>query len=344
MPRVVEHVAELTGYRDRDVLDVSLVGALKDLLQAEVVAVYRCVGEGDARRWLLRARLGRGDTTATCDALWSEPETLPLLDSQPEREACLSQRAVVVGATDALTVSCFPLLSEVQSVGVLEITSDGPLTPVQRHLVDHFLRIHRNVLGLLDYSERDTLTGLLNRKTFEDNFQRVAAQDLAPAARPGGDGARRSSLAAASWLAVVDVDHFKRVNDRFGHLIGDEVLLLLSRLLRASFRAHDRLYRFGGEEFVALMHCDGADGVAAALERLRERVASYAFPQVGRVTVSIGFARLRPGDTPALAFERADAAMYLAKDGGRNQVAQHDDRAPATGGAAAERLSEVELF
>jgi diguanylate cyclase (GGDEF)-like protein len=124
---------------------------------------------------------------------------------------------------------------------------------------------------------------------------------------------------------VIDIDHFKRVNDGHGHLIGDEVLLLLSRLMRASFRFHDHLFRFGGEEFVVLMRCGTDADASGAFERLRANVERFAFPQVGRITVSVGFSALRPDDTPSAAFERADKAVYWAKQNGRNQVAFHAD-------------------
>ena len=94
MSRVVEHLADLTGFRDRDVLDVTLVGALRDLLRPHAVAIYRCVGEPGEQRWLTRARLAPGDVTATADPLWAEPHTLPVLESHPERLACLQRLAI----------------------------------------------------------------------------------------------------------------------------------------------------------------------------------------------------------------------------------------------------------
>ena len=134
---------------------------------------------------------------------------------------------------------------------------------------------------------------------------------------------RHESIGSSYWLAMIDIDHFKRVNDTYGHLIGDEVLLLLARLMRACFRFHDQLYRFGGEEFVVLMRCNGEAEAALALERLRTSTASHLFPQVGHITISIGFSEVRPGDTPSGAFERADKAVYHAKEHGRNQVCSH---------------------
>jgi diguanylate cyclase (GGDEF)-like protein len=165
---------------------------------------------------------------------------------------------------------------------------------------------------------------LLNRKTFDDSFLRAAAN--AHGARPEAADGRRGAQARSSWwLGEIDIDHFKRVNDSHGHLIGDEVLLVLSRLMRNSFRCHDRLYRFGGEEFVVLMRCVDADTAVRVFERLRQKVEHYAFPQVGRITVSIGLAELKAGDAPNDAFERADKAVYYAKEHGRNQVHEHSE-------------------
>ena len=124
---------------------------------------------------------------------------------------------------------------------------------------------------------------------------------------------------------MLDIDHFKRVNDNRGHLIGDEVLLLLSRLMRTSFRFHDPLCRFGGEEFVVLMRCGNPLDAAHAFERLRSNVERYAFLQVGRITVSIAFTELRADDTPNAAFARADKAVYHVKQNGRNHVAHRAD-------------------
>jgi len=166
-----------------------------------------------------------------------------------------------------------------------------------------------------------------------------------PPADAGHAGTQRRHHGDGScWLGVIDIDHFKRVNDNFGHLIGDEVLLLLSRLMRSSFRYHDRLYRFGGEEFVVLMRSASADAAMLAFERLRSNVERFAFPRVGHITVSVGFTEVRSADTPASAFERADQAVYHAKENGRNRIADH--AALVAHGALVEDTpdGDVELF
>ncbi len=346
MPRVVEHLATLTAFRDRDALDVSLVGALKDLLDPECVAIHRCVGEAGREHWITRARLARGDRVASADPVWVDIDTLPELAADADRLACLQSRQVLAAPGPPPT-TCFPLATDGGIVGVLQIATLQPLTVEALRLVASILRIFRNFESLLDYSERDTLTGLLNRKTFDDSFLRLSAppgQSAGLVMLPDAAGQRRHQTDASLWLGVIDIDHFKRVNDGYGHLIGDEVLLLLSRLMRSSFRFQDQLYRFGGEEFVVLMRCANGADAAVAFERLRANVEGYAFPQVGRITVSVGFTELRPGDSPSSAFDRADKAVYYAKQNGRNQVRQHATLVAEGQLADETRSSDIELF
>lgn len=324
MSEVVDHLAELTGFRDRDVMDVTLVSALRDLLEPVSVAIYRLVGEAGQERWLTRAHLRLNDAVATADPLCFDPAHLPAAHAEPERLECMRGRAVMHRDAGEHCITLFPIATERDVVGVLEIASLARLEAAAQRTVCSILRIYHNFLGLLDYSERDTLTGLLNRKTFDESFLKAVA-DLVPheSAAQLLPERRHESSTAGYWLGVIDIDHFKRVNDSFGHLIGDEVLLLLSRLMRSSFRFHDLLYRFGGEEFVVLMRCQDEASALLAFERLRHNTRQYVFPQAGRITISVGFTRVRGGDTPASAFERADRAVYHAKGAGRDQVQSH---------------------
>ncbi|HEX6364379.1 MAG TPA: GGDEF domain-containing protein, partial [Albitalea sp.] len=165
-----------------------------------------------------------------------------------------------------------------------------------------------------------------------------------PRAAAPADARRHAGVGRRWWLGMIDIDHFKLVNDGFGHLIGDEVLLLLSRLMRSSFRFHDRLYRFGGEEFVVLMRCDTDEDARGAFERLRLNTLAYAFPQVGHISVSVGFTEVRAGDSPSAAIERADQAVYYAKSHGRNQVQSHADLAARGEVDVSTKIGDVELF
>jgi diguanylate cyclase (GGDEF)-like protein len=343
MSQLVDHLAELTGFRDRDRLDVTLVGALRDLLSPLSVAMWGCVGEPGQQRWIKRALLGCEDVAASSDSLWAEVESLPELSAHPLRQACLLQQRFVASPGPPV-LSLFPLSTEMGAGGVLEIESQAPLNEDAQRLVHSVLRIYRNFQALLDYSERDTLTGLLNRKTFDESFLKVA---LGPAAPPPAepDPRRVKGPPQQVYLGVIDIDHFKSVNDRFGHLIGDEVLLLLSRLMRSTFRFSDRLYRFGGEEFVVMMRCVNAEDALRAFERLRANTQRYLFPQVGNITVSVGFTEVQPSDTPSAAFQRADTAVYYAKEHGRNQVRSHATLiAEGAVPSDSSKTGDVELF
>jgi diguanylate cyclase (GGDEF)-like protein len=320
MAQIVDQLAELTGLRDRDTLDVSLVTSIRDLLHPCSVAVHRVVGDVGDERWLTRAHLGADDVAARADSSWADPRALPLLVERPLRLQCL-QAAAEIETTGSDTTLLLPLASDTGVIGVVEVVTAQPLSDEIKRLLTGVLRIYRNVQGLLDYSERDTLTGLLNRKSFDETFYKVSAMPLQLVADQPGD--RRHTAAAGYWLGVVDIDHFKQVNDRFGHLIGDEVLLLLSRVMRSCFRFYDQLYRFGGEEFVVFLRCTGEEDALIALERFREAVRGYVFPQVERITVSVGFTDVRNGDSPNAAVERADRAVYFAKNHGRDQVRGH---------------------
>jgi diguanylate cyclase (GGDEF)-like protein len=354
MSQVVDQLAELTAFRDRDVVDATLVTALRDLLQPLQVAIHRCVGEESDQRWFTRARMNLGDVAASSDPSWTEIHDLPKLDAYPARLQSVRQQAPVAQAGSP-HVTVFPLTTDREVVGVLEFFTLHAMDNAAHRLVLGILSVYRNFQSLLDYSERDTLTGLLNRKTFDEAFYKVAVGQstavlvdddtpLSEAVAAMENERRHIDASQPHYIGVIDIDHFKSVNDNFGHLIGDEVLLLLSRLMRSVFRFHDRLYRFGGEEFVVLMRCPTDGDAAVAFERLRSAVQGYVFPQVGTITVSVGFTGLKPGDTPSSAFERADRAVYWAKTHGRNQVCSHTQLVGSGDLADDSKVGDVELF
>ena len=198
----------------------------------------------------------------------------------------LEGRVIQCDATDGGLTTLFPIHEELQKVsGILVIQSARALAQRELDLVIGILSIVKNHRALLDYGELDTLTGLLNRKTFERQFeklrQRLTALHQAASEQP-------ADQLEPSWLALIDIDHFKSINDCYGHMFGDEVLLLVSQLMRRSFRGADQLFRFGGEEFVVMLEHATEPGAHIAFERLRAAIEEYSFPQVGRVTISVG--------------------------------------------------------
>lgn len=166
----------------------------------------------------------------------------------------------------------------------------------------------RQTQRLDDLSTTDPLTGLGNRRRFD-----MAVADLHASARP-------DQLLA---VAMVDIDRFKSINDRHGHLIGDTVLTLVARRLRAAARDEDTLVRWGGEEFVVVRGGPDYASLGASLERMRASIAdaplAVGVDQWLSVTVSGGWATGRAADLESLV-QQADDALYEAKEQGRNRV------------------------
>ncbi len=350
----ISHLAALTAQRDRELLDVTLAQGVLDLLGAASVAVYRLIGrDGDVRRWLC-CGLARKSRMTVSDPMWVDLHELPLEDEHPTRLRALASRVPeraeeqIMGhgehAVLAPHVITLPLPVEVGLPGVLEVGSAEPMSVQALRTVQTLLKVFGNFQNLLESSQRDALTGLLNRQTFDATFLK-ASMPLAERKCDHAQGERRHSSAAGYWLGVVDIDHFKRVNDSFGHLIGDEVLVLVARIMRQTFRHYDRLYRFGGEEFVVLLRGGTEADAMGAFERFRRNVASYPFPQVDRVTVSVGFTEVMHNDTPNVTFARADQGVYRAKHQGRNLVLCHEELVRnGVLQSSDQHIGDVELF
>jgi diguanylate cyclase (GGDEF)-like protein len=142
----------------------------------------------------------------------------------------------------------------------------------------------------------------------------------------------------------MDIDHFKQVNDEYGHLYGDEVLLLFSRLMTKSFRHYDLLFRYGGEEFVVVLNNTDLETALTILERFRITIENYNFPQIGRKTISIGVTEISDQTMLSNVIDRADKALYYAKKNGRNQVCCYEKLVGAGLISNKTATEDIELF
>ena len=230
------------------------------------------------------------------------------------------------GRPDLGSIALLPLQRQGWMIGALNLGSRDP-TRFTRHHGTEFLS-HLGVIAsfcientinrarLLRSGFTDVLTGWHNRRYLQSRLR----EELARAHR---DDVPLSCL-------MLDVDHFKRVNDTLGHLAGDRVLREIAHRVEAQIRASDVAARYGGEEFALLLPATGLDDAARMAERIRAAVAAEAFDVAGetlRVTLSIGVSEVRParreGDHKSLGeelFARADVALYQAKGQGRDRV------------------------
>ena len=166
------------------------------------------------------------------------------------------------------------------------------------------------------------------RKVYEAELTRLAITDPVTGAwnRRHGKELLDAELATAQQLGqrlcllMVDIDKFKPVNDNGGHQLGDRVLGEVADRLKSAVRSSDVVARWGGDEFVVLLRGCDLNGATRIAETVRARVADLDFPEVGRISVSVGAAELEPGEDAASLLQRADAALYEAKRGGRNAV------------------------
>lgn len=357
MTSLTEHIIKLTDHRDRDLLELTLAKAMVKLLPIDRVVVARVLSEEGVKRWLDIATLDARGGGKVQDPLRVEFDQLPLLEDDRYRMRCLLERGLVEHAwagENGPRISFIPLFldSRNDEEGVIEVHSGASLTHAQLEVIGDLHHVFINMYNLLAYSDRDALTGLLNRKSLDDTFYHAVLDELGElenadkvrevVVAPGQE--RRHRVPPNYWLGSISVDDFGVISDKHGHLIAEEVLLLVARIMNNTFRTYDRLYRFGGEQFGVLMHCPDEALVLAAFERFRANVEKFNFPQVGRVTASAGFTRITADDSPNTALERAERAVDYAQHHGKNQVFSHPELMRRGLSIDASKVGEIDVF
>jgi diguanylate cyclase (GGDEF)-like protein len=333
---ILDSVVEITGEHDCEHFRRSLSGTIREIAAVDEVLFARPqrtpAGSYNLKELYRESHSLRPDEAAAPPGM---------LDAQAMQElAAAGYRLSFEGGMSTLLL---PVM-ERDTVAELLILRAPDLGQHALELLKGFTRLYRNFRSLIVESEHDPLTGLRNRRTLESRLGSVVREAHRRVERAHWPAGLRRGGETQDYLAVLDIDHFKRINDGFGHLFGDEVLVLLASLMRKSFRDEDLLFRFGGEEFVVILLAHSAEDARNALERFRSLVASHRFPQIERITMSIGMSRIRPGDVPSTVVGRADQALYYAKEQGRNQVREYEVLAESGALQQPVESQDVELF
>ncbi|MEC4088501.1 GGDEF domain-containing protein [Pseudoalteromonas rubra] len=254
-------------------------------------------------------------------------EPMALQEMLEKAQLCMGKPVLI-----SKSYTCMPLRLDDQVIGLLWIYE--ALTPANCNLTAHLMNVFFHQLHTLALARIDPLSQLLNRQTFDEKVLEIASGQgfLQPREEPDP---RRW------YLALFDIDHFKRVNDSFGHVIGDEVILLTAQHLKENFRAEDYVFRYGGEEFAVLFQAHNDSEAQSLLDRVRGVIRSVMFPQVGQVTLSVGFTDVTDVMQVSELVNQADMALYHAKQHGRDRVVFY---ATLEGVSLQVTTSDIELF
>jgi diguanylate cyclase (GGDEF)-like protein len=328
--RLLQSVTRLIEKPDLQALDMSLVATLREIITTRSIKLCLLHDNPDVpNRKLLICPKSEG--------LPSEAEARDAVDleAEPIFLQCFQTGKKVIVSDGGEVRIIHPITSKSGIGGFLVLTCDKEDAHDQE-IVSILLAFYKNYASLLYDSQRDELTGLLNRRTFDERvLQLVAVMRSSP---PPVD------VIGRCCLAVFDIDNFTYVNDQFGHLVGDETLVLFGRDMVDAFRGSDMLFRTGGEEFVVVLRDVDLARALTVLQRFRHTVENREYPQIGKMTISVGVSEITGNDFPTNVLDRANKALYYAKANGRNQIWAYEDLVADGKLEVIHRPTDAELF
>jgi len=343
---VLTAAIEVTAKHDKRSLDKALTNAIVDLFRPTAVLLLN-INKNKGFDYLELAYCSPSNTADKYFKTFPNDFGRAYLEPDHNIHQCLLHASLISNSeTSRLT---FPILVDKKLQGVLDIyglTAENCSFSNIDKLIKNLLRIYENCQSIIDDSERDTLTGLLNRKSFNSKLNDLIANAVSSNDQAGYShhDRREKELPNQYWLGMLDIDHFKQINDNFGHAYGDEVLLLFANLMRNTFRSTDLIFRHGGEEFIVVIRGKNELDAMAMFERFRQGLEQKPFPQIGQVKASIGMAKIDANAHPYSILECADKALYYAKEHGRNQVCNYN-RLIASGALLTQQIDgDIELF
>ncbi len=323
---IFESIIKITKKQDSDEFSISIVTTLAEIIPNSVVAFFKYCPYAVVPYRCISTLMVEKTHDTQLDYHWDA--RLPASSWQyiQENYQLLTRLSEYQTQDDRYHVF-IPIDIEAKIAYGIEISAMHSFKDKLEVLIA-ITKVCQNFYAILAFSEKDTLTGLYNRRTYDNKLSTLLKNQkhmqLHNLDLESQQESRVLSADASTWIAIFDIDFFKKVNDKFGHIYGDEVLLLLAQLMQQSFRKNDLLFRFGGEEFVLVLEPISFEQAKQVLDKFRSSVAQHVFPMVGRITVSCGFAKIAPNDHAKAIFDNADKALYYAKEHGRNRVCSYE--------------------
>ena len=343
--KILQSIIDITEQRDTNSLEYSLAVTLSEVIDISEFTIYKLCTNKHITDLEITIRLSISKNKAgKTEYQWQNTDDIVHLN--PLFEQCINSNGAAIEKKDDATFQLvMPIRQANTVIGIISITSNNSLTD-QHPLIDGIVRIYENYLILIHENETDKLTSLYNRRTFDQKLKRLLLdqQKLSQDNNDFTENSRTYNEEDSAWLAGLDVDHFKQVNDSFGHVYGDEVLLLLAQEMKKHFRREDIIFRFGGEEFVIILAATSMENAQNILERFRIHIENFTFPQVGKITISLGLAKITDQDFPPDILEKADKALYYAKENGRNQTHCYETLVTEGKLEQSNKTGEIELF
>ena len=319
--KILESLAEITRHNDTELLESSLAKTLFDLFEATEVSFFRI--HKDARSIFSLNRVNSQGVQHITDRKLLDQGVEPFT---PLFEQVMKSSKTLKQTIDNNKLEIWPLFLGSTIIGflVLRFTADHPSND---SLIAGFLQVYKNYHTLLVDNQHDNLTGLLNRKTFEERLYHFMDLQLRYTDSDEPEGSFRNVPEDnwGFWLGIFDIDNFKQINDTFGHVYGDDVLITISTIIKQSFRPQDIKLRYGGEEFIVVIRAANKDDAILVFERFRQDVASHHFGLAGSITISLGLIQIEQNDVISTVVGRADQALYYSKKTGKNRLSVYED-------------------
>lgn len=338
---VINHIANFTSKRDKDLIALSLLKSVNSMMNSSTSFLVSI----DSNGVVLSKMILEGASCVVIDTNIDVDSELILAFDHMQKNS-IEEYSVTIHSVNTL-ICLLHHNSTVEQFLVVKL--EEQTDKIQSYILSGILSIYDNFVSLLNESQVDELTGLANRKTFEHAISKVFDASSLPYETIDND--KRLDVSKTKdnldryWLAMLDIDHFKLVNDKYGHIYGDEILIHFAQIIKSSFRNADLPFRFGGEEFVILLKAATKEDCFSTLLRFKQNVEDYDFPKIHKITVSIGAVEFKKGTFHVTSIDYADQALYHSKKNGRNTITFFEDMLLA---GSAEFLSveegEIDLF
>jgi len=326
----VDSLAEITRHVDKEAIEKSLLQTLCEFTPSAEYRIYRILPDTTATTLALIAYAKNGIVN-TLDYEIKDTK-LPEIFFHSISLAIETQTVQIINkSSDNEKIHIiYPAMDKNDENFAILIQSCTDLDFEIQRLVHALLKVYSNYLELIDKTRRDKLTRLLNRETLDAEITRIlirnntSTHNTLKSPSYSESDARQTTKNNLYWLGLLDIDFFKKVNDTYGHVYGDEVLILVARLLEKNIRDCDFAFRYGGEEFVIILTSDNATTAMQAFERIRLEINHTSYANIENLSISIGIHQITNQINPASIIEEADQALYYAKKHGRNQCQSYE--------------------